>query len=522
MRIRTCLLCLAACSGSGGTSPSSPFTVVSVSPVDDATGIGLDEKVTLELSAPPPADFDVELATVAGDPIPHAVAIDGTTVTVTPGDPLWLVTDYKVVAHAASLAAPFASKFATRDGAWHNVALQSQPAMVAAAPLGGGAAPDLATLADGTVFIGWEGGDSVYDQKYTPGAGWLAMPNSLTISGGDPDFVRVAAASRMRAVAGYEKYITRASIEARTYDGAQWSAPVTVAPYNVGGTYYDQFFGGIAATDQTYAITFHRGSFSSDHFDLFVSIHSNGAWSAPIALEQLDGTAASSDIIADGRGGYVVAWSQRAADNSTAVWTATLSSTGTLGTPQKLDDGVGAVYSLMLARGGDTVWVAWAHQHDDIDLRVVAQPLGGSAHTVDLHGFSTGGEWARLAAGAHGAAFVYTQFGSVHAAFANGQTWSDAAELAPIQPDADAGRPVIALDDRGNAAVAWTRVPRTGNRTTMVARGVRGTWSTAEQLGAVTGSTYVWSSGVDTTGRVTTAWTQSESTGYTVWSAQLE
>jgi len=519
---------LAACTSGAGSSGSS-FSIVSVVPANDATGVALDSPITLELSAPPAADFAVDLVTSAGDPIPHALAIAGTTVTITPSDTLWLATDYQLGVdakmHAAtgeSLDEAFASKFETRDGAWHNIALQSQPAVLAAAPLGAGAAPNLVTLPDGTVFAGWEGDSELWDQKFTPGTGWLAQPSSFTITGGDPDNVHVAAASPTRAVAGHEKYVTRASIEARTYDGNQWSAPMTVAPYNVGGTYYDQWLGGVAATDQTYALLFHRGSFSQDRFDLYASVHANGSWSAPIAIEQLAGTVSGSDILADGKGGYVIAWTQRATDGSTAVWATTLSRSGVVGTPQKLDDGVGTVYSLNLARGGDTVWIAWMHQHDDIDMRVVAQAFGGAAHTIEIHGFTFGGEWARIAARPGGVLLAYTQFGGVFAALADGTTWGNPAELEPIQQDGDAGRPALALDGRGNATVAWTRVPRTGRRTTMVARALHGAWAPAAQLDEGTGSTYVWTAGVDTAGRVTTAWTQSATAGYTVWAAQLE
>lgn len=528
MRTCLCLVSLAACT-TGVDSATSDFRVLAVSPTNDATSVALDSPITLELSAPPAADFAVALTAGTGEPIPHALAIDGTTVTLTPSDRMWIATDYTIGVDAAMhaetgevLGAPFASKFVTRDGAWHNIALQSQVALVMAAPLGAGAAPNLAALPDGTVFAGWEGGSALYDQKFTPATGWLPMPGALTISGGDPDAVDIAAAGPARAVAGHEKYVTRSSIEARTYNGSQWSAPTTVAPYNVGGTYYDQWLGGVAATDQTYALVFHRGSFSTDHFDLYASVHANNAWGAPIAVEQLVGTTSGSDIIADGKGGYVIAWSQRATDGTTAVWATTLSSSGVVGSPQKLDDGAGTVYSLSLARGGDTVWIAWMHQQGSIGMRVVAQPLGGSAHTIELDGYSFGGEWVQIAANARGALLVYTQYGGVFAALADGATWGSVVTVDATQPSGDAGRPAIALDDRGNATATWTRVPMNGRRTTMVARALRGQWSAAAQLDEGTGSTYVWTAGVDTAGRVTTAWTQSDTSGYKVWVAQLE
>ncbi|MBS1125055.1 MAG: hypothetical protein H6Q90_7283, partial [Deltaproteobacteria bacterium] len=102
--------------------------------------------------------------------------------------------------------------------------------------------------------------------------------------------------------------------------------------------------------------------------------------------------------------------------------------------------------------------------------------------------------------------------------------WSAPAELdkIPASPNDEVGRPALALDDRGNATVVWTRVPQSGRRTTVVSRARGGPWSSPAQLDEGTGSTYVWTAGVDAAGRVTTAWTQTDGTGYTVWGAHLQ
>jgi Bacterial Ig-like domain len=514
-------LLLAAC---GADSASDlPLTVRSVTPAANAVDVALDTPIVLELSAPPPEGFTVAL-TEGGEPVPHQMTVEGATVTLVPDAPLWLAAGY-------TLAVPDAehsSTFATRDGTWKNLALGTQT-MLAAAPLGAGAAPSIASLPDGTVLAGWEGGSAIYDQKFTPAAGWLATPNMLVISGGDPDGVRIAAASPTRAIEGHAKYVTRANMEARTYDGARWSPVVVVAPYLIGMTRYDQYLGNVAATDQTYALAFHRGSFDNDLFDLYLSIHSGSTWSAPVLAEQLPGSAGGSDLIADGRGGYVLAWIQRSADKTkTAVYVATVSGTGTVGAPQLVDDGPGTTFSLTLARGGDTTWLAWAHQQGTIGMRFVARPFTngalGAAHTIELAGASPYGEWARIAASPRGAALVYTQYGSVSAAvFANG-TWSQPTELdkIPTGPNDDVGRPVVTVDDRGNATAVWTRVPGSGRRTTVVSRARDGQWSPVSQLDEGTGSTYAWTAGVDATGRVTTGWTQSTPTGYAVWGAHLQ
>jgi hypothetical protein len=522
IRMRGCvsyLLLFVAC---GGEPSSDPLIVLAVTPAADAVDVALDTPIVLELSAPPPEDFTVAL-TEGGEPVPHQLAITGTTVTLVPDAPLWLAAGY-------TLAVPDAqhsSSFATRDGAWKNLALGTQT-MLAAAPLGAGAAPSIAALPDGTVFAGWEGGAAIYDQKFTPATGWLATPNTLSNTG-DPDSVRVAAASPTRAVEGHERYITRANMEARTYDGTRWSPPVVVAPYQVGTTRYDQYLGNVAASEQTYALAFHRGSFDADAFDVYISIHNGSAWSAPILAEQLPGEASGADLVADGRGGYVLAWTQRSADKlNTAVYVATVSSTGTVGAPQLVDDGPGSTFSMMLARGGEATWIAWAHQQGTTGMRFVARPFMngalGTAHTIEVTGASAYGEWARIGASPRGAALVYTQYGAVHAAvFANG-AWSQPFELDAIatNPLDDVGRPVVTVDDRGNATAVWTRVPNSGRRTTVAARARAGQWSPTTQLDEGTASTYAWTAGVDAAGRVTTAWTQDTPTGYVVWGAHLQ
>ena len=510
---------LVACGDSPGADPITP-SIVSVSPPDAAADVALETAITLELSSPPSTDFTVALAAETGEPIAHAMVIDETTVTITPTEPLWIATGYTVT------TGDFTSTFTTRDGSWRNIALHSET-MLAAAPLGSGSAPSIASLPDGTVLAGWESFGGIYDAKFTPATGWPAMPALLPISGGDPDSVEIAAASPVRAVAGHEKYIARANIEARTYDGSAWSAPVTVAPYRVGDIRYDQYLGGVAASDQTYALAWHRGDFDTT-FDLYASLHT-GSWGAPILVEQLDGSAAGAKIVADGSGGYVIAWVQHAADElSTAVWVTTLSSSGVVGTPQKLDDGPGTTWSLSVARGGDTVWIAWAHQDGNVAFRAVAQPIRGGVlgarHAIAVDGFSFGGEWTQIAASARGALLAYTQYGGVFASTFSGGTWSAVVEVdkIPNAPGDEVGRPALAIDDRGNATIAWTRVPQTGRRTTMFARARGGRWSAPAQLDEGTRSTYVWTAGIDAAGRVTTAWTQSDASGYTVWSAHLQ
>lgn len=518
MRAPSILLLLVGC----GSDPApTPISVVSIDPAPDAVDVILETQIRIELSAAPPGDFDVELVAATGEPIPHDISTAGALVTITPADPLWLATDYDV------RTLDFASRFTTRDGTWRNLPIATQT-MAAAAPLGGGAAPSMAVLPEGTVLASWESGGEIHDQKLTLAHGWQPMPNRLDIIG-DADFVEVAAASPSRAVAGYQHYLaTNADIAARTYDGSAWSMPSVVSPYRVGTIRYDQYVGGIAATETSYALTLHRGEFDIDHFDVFAALHTNGAWSPLIAVEQLPGEASGSQIVADGRGGYVVVWIQRSMDRTaTAVWMTTLSGTGTVGTPQKLDDGPGNTYGLALARSGDAIWIAWAHEQPGTKLRVNARSLRagslGAAHAFDLDGHAFGGEWVRITASAHGALLVYTHYGSVNALIHSGGSWSAPREIdaRPAAFNDDVGRPALALDDRGNATIVWTRVPATGRRTSMVSRGRAGTWSAPARLDEGTASTYAWTAGVDAAGRVTALWTQSEQTGYTVWGAHL-
>jgi hypothetical protein len=527
------LVLFAAC---GGADEPSSFAVVSVSPSNDASNIALDTPITLELSAPPAADFDVALTSSDGEAIAHTVQIAGQTVTLTPTHPLPLAAGHVLAPSERSrsltdapLEAGFRSRFETRDGAWKPFKIHTA-AQVAPVALGAGAAPSLAVTDDGTVLTSWEFGAEVFDQRFTPGAGWLGAAGQLSL-GGDPDFVQTAAASATRGVAAYQEYRgVNANIQARSYDGAAWSTPVTVAPYKVGATLYDQYLGGIAAAPQTHALTFHRGSFTTDTFDLFASISSNGTWSAPIPLEQLPGVASDSKIAADGSGGYVILWSQRSVDRlSSAVWMTTLSAQGTVGTPQKLDDGLNQTGRVSVVRAPDRLWLAWSHEENDdvFKSRIVVRSYSssglGEAHKISANE-SFGGEWVSLTASRSGALVTWTEFGAVHAAFERAGQWSQPAtiEARPSVIGDEVGRPAITLDDRGNATVMWTRVPKSGRRASYVSRLRDGGWSAPSPLDGGTANTYLWAAGVDAAGRVTALWTESTTNGYLVWSGRLE
>jgi hypothetical protein len=207
----------------------------------------------------------------------------------------------------------------------------------------------------------------------------------------------------------------------------------------------------------------------------------------------------------------------------------TLSSSGALGAPEKLDDGEGNTHGLSVTRGGDTVWIAWAHEREGstVKNRVVTRPFSasglGAANARDVDGYF-GDAWLQIDASARGVLLVYAIYGGVFASMQTNGAWSPFHEVEkiPMTVGSEVGRPALALDDRNNATIVWTRVPASGRRTTVVARARNGDWSQATQLDEGTTSTYAWAAGVDAAGRVTTTWTQSSQTGYTVWSAHLE
>ncbi len=521
-------------------SCGSPAPVVTASsPAPGAVDVALDTKITLELSELPTDELHIDLSTAQEESVAVDVELDdvANTITITPREPLALLTDYTLTAvrdeevdHDNSFR--FTSSFSTREGTWRNAPLlqQSTPG-----PLTSEVAPSLAILPDGTGIASWASRGDLLDQRFTPQDGWYALAHQDKL-GEDPGNVEIAADSSTSAVAAYPSYKASgtADIVARTLDGVLWPQRAEiVAPSQVNSTDLDQYIGGVAQTPSTTALTFHRGSFATDHFDPFVAMRRDGTWSLfPVA--QLPGSALTSRIVVDAAGefgaGYVILWVQRSPDlASTAVWMTTLSKDGTLGTPQLLDDGPGATFSLTAVRGGNTVWLAWSHEEPNTKLRITVRPLRdatglGEALTIDQDGYPAVGDFVQIAATASEAEVVYTHFSSVQARHYKLGVWSAPTELEPMSTNrADLVRcPVISLDDHDNATVVWTRLPAAGRRSTVVARGHAQRWSATVQLDTGSGDSQVWGTGVDSAGRVSALLTESDPNHFTIWAAQLQ
>ncbi len=528
----------AACDPAESITPdaASAFTVVGITPADGAAQVALDSPIVIELSLPPAADFDVELTTLTGDAVAHATRIAGTTVTVVPDAPLWLATGHRLTARGQRsrdglpLAPAFAATFATRDGTWTSRSIYSEATPPAAASLGAGASPALGVAPDGTVLAMWKSSQKLVHQRYTPGAGWAATSGTLPVIG-DPDGVSIATVTWDRAAAAYAEYIgTTADIRATRGSSGGWTAPVTVSPYRIGGTRYDQFLGGIAGDDTTFALVFHRGQWADHRFNLYAAIDTGAGWSQPILVSELPGMASQSRIVSDGDGGYVIAWVQDSMDRSASeVWVAAMTAAGVVSTPVMLDGGHGATYSLDLAAARGRAQIAWGHiQPDDVGLRIVTRSFAGGvatpAQVVQLPGFSFGGEWIRVALTSTATLLTWTQYGALYARNERGGTWGSTKTIAPrpVELRDDIGRPVLTLDARGNATVIWTDLPYQGRRITRFARNSAAGWSAPAMLDQDTRSSYVWTAGVDPTGRVSTLWVASDGNGYSVVAGRLE
>lgn len=517
-------LLAAGCGAESADDPAGSISVVSITPGANTVDVALDTTIRLELSAAPREPFKVSL-TAAGGEIAHAMRIEGTTVTLTPSSPLWIATGYQVaIPESAGLARAFASSFVTRDGAWKPAQLSSR----ASATPGGSAAPTLAVVEDGSVLVSWASDNALVNQRFSPGAGWNKLVLPVTLNG-DDTFVDTAAASTTQAVAAHRYTLLggSGSIDARTYNGSVWSAPVVVSDDRVGNTTFEQFLGGVASTPQAHAVSFHRGTFAAG-YDLYASLRAGSTWSAPILIEPLAGSATSSRIAADGRGGFVLLWTQRdAAGSSTAVWYSTLSAQGVVGTPQKLDDGPNDAFGVAMARAGERVWMAWGHREtESVGSRIVVRSLAadglGAAKSFVVPGQLS--PQLALAASASGAFVAWSHQGAITGAIYAAAAWSAPQVIAAASSDPadNVGRPALALDDRGNATATWTRIPKlNGRRSTMAARWHASRWSTTT-LDDQTRSTRAWSAGVDPQGRVTVLWTDDGAPGYRVWAARLE
>jgi hypothetical protein len=525
----------AAGCGAAADHPGGELAVVSVTPASDAGDVPLDAVISVELDDSPAPDFDVDVRTAQGDAIPHAIQIDGTTVRITPNEPLSLATDYQIEIAAGARSATgdtlgdaFTSKFATRDGLWSTSRISSTTTSgLAATPLGLGSAPALAVAADGTVLASWDSGSNVFDQRYLPGTGWAAGNGSVAVH--DPDDVQIALARSNRAFAAFEDFVdgTHPRIVTRTFDGTGWSAPVTAAEYVVGGYTYDQYEGGIATDDSSRALTFLRGSWDLQSFKLYALLDTGSGWSLPIAVGAgLPGSAIESKIARDNHGGYIIVWVQRTdSKERTSVWMAPLAANGTLGAPVQLDDGPDSTYGLSIASAGDRVQIAWAHADGNIGLRIVTRGVVAGtlepAHQIAVDSYSFGGESVGIACSSRQAVLVWTQLGGVYAQTGSGATWSATATIDPMPTviDYSAQLQTPALDEHGNAAVAWTRRPAHDTNTAWVSRLRGGQWSAPAELGDATVDTFARAAGVDAAGRITVMFDRLD---LSVWAARLE
>lgn len=514
---------------------ASAFTVVGVTPADGAAQVALDTPIVIELSHPPAADFDVELTTLTGDAISHATRIAGTTVTLVPNAPLWLATGYRLAVSGQRsrdglpLAPALVTTFATRDGTWTSRPIYSETSPPAAGSLGAGASPTLGVAPDGTVLAMWESSQKLVHQRYTPGAGWAMTSGTLPVTG-DADDVSIAVVTSDRAAGAFAEYIgTRADIRATRGNSDGWTAPVTVSPYRVEDTRYDQSLGGIAGDQTSFALVFRRGEWADRRFNLYAAIDTGAGWSQPILVSELPGMASQSSIVSDGVGGYVIAWVQDAVDRSSSeVWVTAMTAAGVVSTPVMLDSGHGATYSLDLAAANGRAQIAWGHvELDDVGLRIVTRSFvagaASPAQVVQLPGFSFGGEWIRVAVTTRATLLTWTRYGALYAQSESGGTWGATETIAPrpAEPRDEIGSPVLTLDARGNATVIWTDQPYQRPRITRYARKLSAGWSASETLDQDRSSS-VWAAGVDPAGRVSTLWVASVANGYSVFASRLE
>lgn len=218
------------CGGSTCGAVAEPPTVLRVTPADGATAAEPDGAVIIELSE------EIDPATVSADvvqvldgdaPVEGELTHASNQVTFTPSRPLRLAAEYSVKVsteladtEGEHLAAPFASAFTVRDGAWKVVdVVKDRVASLSDA---------LPMTASGDVLVAWTGSLSgitcpVATRWFARGAA-LSAAKDFTDASGACDSVTAAVTPDGDGIVAWLAQLPTAGIYARRYLDGAWEA----------------------------------------------------------------------------------------------------------------------------------------------------------------------------------------------------------------------------------------------------------------------------------------------------------
>lgn len=301
---------------------------------------------------------------------------------------------------------------------------------------------------------------------------WLA---TQTVSAPGADAPTVAVDALGGAVAawlqGTASSATR-QLTASVFAGGRWATPVRV----------DAGSGDVSGARVAVDATSGRGVIVwrqlGASLDLWAAAYSpSGGWSAPVALEQLPGAVGVPRVGMDNQGRALAVWEQIAPNGRISIYSARYTPAAGWTTPTllKVNDTLGATEAdpeLAVAANGNALAV-WKRS-DGVSGRLLASqytptagwspafevvPDGGTGSTIGAHalamdvtgqGLLAWGQWDR----SQGAGMSSLKFKR----FSAGAWLNPVSDVAPPVPSlAYVSRPVLAMNAKGAAIVAWAQ-----------------------------------------------------------------
>lgn len=456
----------------GGTIGDDRPEVVAIDPPDDARDVDVTlGSVTIEFDEPldPSTVSERTFSIREGDAtLDVDVSYEGTTVTLTLGEPLKLLQTYTVEVGAdvtdengTPMGAPFSAKFTVRDGAW----TEPEPVEENPASLVGMYGPSVAVDDAGNMLVVYQLQGESFSMRapvarwYRRGSGWEAPVPLDPTQGANCDSIRVAVNGRGDdAVAVWQ---CGEQVWLRDYLDGVWDKGTIALDGTPNGPIVplvvsDDAFIAYANEDRTRLMVAQR----TDDYTRELS-------PGPESGHRVD---SAPFLAADAAGNAFVFWAARSASNVRSISYArhaagTQGWTGTATVPgSAAPDGVAAPqFALDDAGNGMAIWVVH-HVPGVSDLMASYFKKGegwGPAKPVDNLDAEIGGMQPKIVFDGSDFIVAYRQFvtgaWNMYRARYTGGSWTE-PELAS-DGAMSAREPHLASDRRGNTILAWTTAP---------------------------------------------------------------
>ena len=472
---------------------------------------------------------NVTLSSIAG-PVPASITVAGAQLTITPSQPLALLTTYSLLAgtglagsNGATLAAAQSLSFKTADAAWR-AAQQIETS-------GGDAySPQIAFNAGGNAVAVWAQYDgtefSIYANYYVAGTGWgtaqlIEVGNDFAY---DPS---VAIDAGGNAIAVWHQFsgVTLHIHSNRYVPGSGWG---TVQQIEFGGSHAYTPQIAIDASGDAMAVWY-----QFDGGGVVQSIRANRyvagvGWGTAELIEAGGFNAYNPQIAVDTGGNAMAVWSQF--DGTTfSIYANHYVDGAGWGTAELIEAGGSEAYEpqIVIDAGGNALAVWYQHDGTVYDIHANRYTAGAGWDAAQV--IDTGSEEAthpQIAFNADGNAIaVWAQSdGVVHdvvaCRYVSGTGW-DAPQLIE-SGSGEAIKPQIAIDADGNAVAIWRQFDGAVNSIYANRYLAGGTWSTPQLIETGSDGAVDPQIAIDGSGNAIVVWNQPSGGAQQIYAARFD